>query len=106
MRDWLDLFEMSGPAAGPGVRAQLALADFEDRGPAYWAITVPTLVVGFADDQMIPAYLSRELAAAIPAAEYAEVADGGHFGYLERPDEVNALLVGFLGRAQDSTSAR
>ncbi|WP_433558155.1 alpha/beta fold hydrolase [Pseudonocardia xinjiangensis] len=97
VRDWLDLFEMSDPAAGPGVRAQLALAEFEDRGPAYRAISVPTLVVGFADDQMIPAHLSRELADAIPGAEYAEVADCGHFGYLERPDEVNALLVGFLG---------
>jgi pimeloyl-ACP methyl ester carboxylesterase len=57
---------------------------------------VPTLVVAFADDVMIPPPLSREVAAAIPGARYAEVPGAGHFGYLERPDEVNRLLLEFF----------
>ncbi len=96
VRDWLDVFALADPAHAPGLRAQQALADLPDRLAAYRAVAVPTLVVGFADDQMIPPYLGRELAATIPGAEYAEVTDCGHFGYLERPAEVNALLLDFL----------
>lgn len=95
-RDRLDLFEFSGSTIGPGVRAQLALNDFDDRLAAYAAITVPCLVVGFADDRVLPPQLAHEVADAIPGARYAEVADAGHFGYLERPNEVNRLLLEFF----------
>lgn len=59
-------------------------------------MSVPCLSVGFADDRMIPAYLGKELADAIPGARYVEIADAGHYGYLERPEAVNAELLGFL----------
>ena len=96
VRDWLDVFEFSGAAADPGVRAQLELADFPDRTEAYRAITVPTLVVGFADDQMIPPALSREVADVLERGRYVEVPGCGHYGYLERPAEVNELLLKFF----------
>ncbi|GAA2257437.1 alpha/beta fold hydrolase [Streptomyces amakusaensis] len=95
-RDWLEMFEISGSATGPGTRAQLDLSDFEDRRAAYRAITVPTLVIGFADDTTIPCYLSREVAEAIPAARYEEIPDTGHLGYLERPETVNRVMLDFL----------
>ncbi|MBW4719951.1 alpha/beta fold hydrolase [Saccharothrix obliqua] len=95
-RDWLDVFEFSGSAVGAGVRAQMDLNEFENRLDAYRAITAPCLVVGFADDRVLPPHLAREVADAIPGARYAEVADAGHYGFLERPDEVNRLLVDFL----------
>lgn len=95
VNDWLDLFEMSGSSVGPGVRAQLGIAD-TDRLAAYRGIAVPTLVVGFADDRVLPPVLAREVAAAIPGAEYVELEGCGHYGYLERPDAVNELLVRFL----------
>jgi pimeloyl-ACP methyl ester carboxylesterase len=53
-------------------------------------------VIGFADDRTLPPYLAREVADAIPGAHYAEAADAGHLGYLERPTEVNALVLEFL----------
>lgn len=97
LRDWLDIFEFSAGPPTEGQRAQLALSDqLADRSEAYRAIQVPTLVMGFADDVMIPAYLCRELTSVIPSARYTEVADTGHFGYLERPDEVNKLILEFL----------
>ncbi|MDT7790224.1 MAG: hypothetical protein QOF58_8643 [Pseudonocardiales bacterium] len=96
--DWLQLYEFGGSSIGPGDRAQLALNDFEPRLDAYRAITVRSLVIGFADDRVLPPRLSREVADAIPRARYAEVAGCGHIGYLERPDEVNRLLVEFIGR--------
>ncbi|MFI1018923.1 alpha/beta fold hydrolase [Streptomyces sp. NPDC020965] len=95
-QDWLEIFELSGSAIGAGARAQLDLADAVDRRSAYRAITVPTLVVGFADDATIPARLSREVADVIPGARYEEIPDTGHLGYLERPAEVNRVVLDFL----------
>jgi pimeloyl-ACP methyl ester carboxylesterase len=95
-RDWLQMYEFAGSSLSPGERAQLRLGDFTPRVEAYRRIAVRSLVVGFADDLVLPARLSREVAAAIPGARYVEVADCGHIGYLERPDEINRLLLEFL----------
>jgi pimeloyl-ACP methyl ester carboxylesterase len=95
-RDWLQMYGFAGSTLSAGERAQLALGDYEPRLEAYRAITVRSLVIGFADDIVLPPRLSREVADAIPGARYVEVADCGHIGYLERPDEVNRLLVEFI----------
>ncbi|WP_027501405.1 alpha/beta fold hydrolase [Rhodococcus sp. UNC363MFTsu5.1] len=96
-QEWLDIFEFSSAAkASPGVRAQLGMDRSRDRLADYARITVPSLIVGFADDRMTPAVFCREVAAAIPGARYEEIEGCGHFGYLERPDEVNRLLIDFL----------
>ncbi|MFI6171359.1 alpha/beta fold hydrolase [Nocardia sp. NPDC051052] len=95
-RDWLDLFEFTGGPVPPGIRAQRRMDHDFDRVQAYRAITVPCLAVGFADDRMIPPYLSREVAEVIPGARYQEVPDAGHFGYLERPETVNKILLDFF----------
>jgi len=93
--DWLDLFELAGSTITPGVRAQLGIID-DDRLDAYRDITVPCLVVAFADDRMLPPYLTREVASIVPSARYVELADCGHFGYLERPEPVNRHLIAFF----------
>jgi pimeloyl-ACP methyl ester carboxylesterase len=96
-RDWLQMYEFAGSSLSPGERAQLALSEYEPRLAAYRAIGVRSLVIGFADDLVLPPHLSREVADAIPGARYAEVSGCGHVGYLERPDEINRLLVEFIG---------
>jgi pimeloyl-ACP methyl ester carboxylesterase len=96
VQEWLDLFEFSGSGISAGVRAQLEVEDFPDRLAAYKWIRVPSLVIGFADDLMVPPYLAREVAEAIPGARYEEIDGCGHFGYLERPVAVNKLLVEFF----------
>ncbi|MCW4351904.1 alpha/beta hydrolase [Hoyosella sp. YIM 151337] len=95
-QDWLAIIEYSSGATSPGVRAQMGLADFPSRLGAYRAITVPVLAVGYLDDRLIPPHLAKEVADAIPGARYAEVADAGHYGALERPEEVNELIIDFL----------
>ncbi|MGW6931531.1 alpha/beta fold hydrolase [Lentzea sp. NPDC054927] len=97
-RDWLQMYEFAGSALSGGERAQLALSDYDHRLDAYRAISTRSLVIGFADDLVLPPRLSREVADAIPSARYVEVADCGHVGYLERPEEINRLLVEFIGR--------
>ncbi|MFF0493323.1 alpha/beta fold hydrolase [Nocardia sp. NPDC004068] len=95
-RDWLDLFEFTGGPVTPGIRAQRRMDHDFDRLQAYRGIKVPCLAVGFADDRMIPPYLAREVAEAIPDARYQEIPDAGHYGYLERPDAVNKVLLDFF----------
>lgn len=96
MRDWLDLFAVSPTPRTAGVRAQLALDGFSSRLAAYREIGVPSLVIGFGDDLMLPVHLNREVADAIPGADYRQIEGCGHYGYLERPDEVNAVMLNFL----------
>ncbi|GLZ34730.1 hydrolase [Lentzea sp. NBRC 105346] len=95
-RDWLELFELSGSKIGAGVRAQLDLGDIPSDLANYRKITAPCLVVGYADDRVLPPHLAREVADAIPGARYAEIPDAGHFGFLERPEEVNRVILEFL----------
>lgn len=98
-RDWLDVLEFSAGPMSSGERAQLAVSSaLGDRRTAYRDIRVPLLAIGFADDVMVPPYLAREVADAVPGARYVEVADAGHLGYLERPETVNKLLLEFLDR--------
>jgi pimeloyl-ACP methyl ester carboxylesterase len=95
--DWLDILELTAAPTTAGGRAELGVSSqLTDRREAYRAITVPTLVIAFADDVMVPAFLGREVAEAIPGARYAEVPETGHFGYLERPEEVNRLMLDFF----------
>ncbi|GAA0621455.1 alpha/beta hydrolase [Kribbella sandramycini] len=96
-RDWLDILAYSSGPMDAGRRGQLELsAQLENRLPAYGAIAKPLLVIGFADDRVIPTYLAREVADVVPGAQYVEIPDAGHFGYLEQPAKVNQVVIDFL----------
>ncbi|MFC6013108.1 alpha/beta fold hydrolase [Nocardia lasii] len=98
-QEWLDIFEFTTGKGTPGTRAQAGMDRSQDRREAYRGIRVPSLVVGFADDQMVPPRFGREVAEVIPRATYTEIERCGHYGYLERPDEVNRVLIEFLSAA-------
>ncbi|GHH42471.1 pimeloyl-ACP methyl ester carboxylesterase [Streptomyces umbrinus] len=95
VRDWIDLLEMS-PQKPPGIRSQLMLDMIPDRLAEYRSISTPTLVISFQDDIVTPPHLGREVADAIPSCGYQQIADCGHFGYLERPDAVNRAVIEFF----------
>lgn len=59
-------------------------------------IACPTLVIAGDNDYFIPASFSKKIAEAVPGAEYAEVVDGGHIPFIEKPDETVALVKSFL----------
>ncbi|MFJ6613403.1 alpha/beta fold hydrolase [Streptomyces sp. NPDC091289] len=92
--EWLDIFELAAltgeSAARPPRRS------VPNRLAELGRITTPLLVVGFADDVLAPAPLGREVARAVPGARYAELADTGHLGFLERPDAFHTVLLDFL----------
>lgn len=70
----------------------------EDRRPALRTVTAPCRVIGFGADLVTPPHLGAEVADAIPDCDYVEFPTCGHFGYLERPAEVNAAMIEFLGK--------
>lgn len=97
--DWIYTFSMWPTKLTPGVRAQYDVAPEQDRLPAYRSIATPVLVIGFADDLVMPPHLGAEVADAMPNGRYLEIADAGHLGFLERPHEVNSAILEFFGSA-------
>ncbi|EPH45768.1 alpha/beta fold hydrolase [Streptomyces aurantiacus] len=98
-KEWFDLMTLS-PIRGEGAARQyLATLSVEEWAGELGTISCPTLVVGFPADVVMPAPLGREVADAIEGARYEEVPGCGHFGFLERPAEVNTLLLDFLAKA-------
>jgi pimeloyl-ACP methyl ester carboxylesterase len=97
VRDWIDMFTMWPTKMTPGLQAQVDVAPAQNRLPAYRSIAAPVLVIGFADDIMLPPYLGREVADAIPNGRYLQIPDAGHLGFIERPDAVNAAALEFFG---------
>lgn len=60
------------------------------------SIRCPTLCVAGDNDYFIPASFTKKIAARIPGARYAEVKDGGHIPFIEKPKETAAIVVEFL----------
>ena len=69
-----------------------------DRSAEIGRLKMPVLVNGAEDDQIVPAYLQRDLAAAIPAAQLHMLATGNHFYPLTRTTEFVDVLGGWVGR--------
>ena len=81
-----------------GVAAALhGMAQRQDFTPLLPTIDCPTLlIVGREDAISSPAEMAR-MARAIPGARLVEIPAAGHMAPLERPAEVNAALLQFLG---------
>jgi pimeloyl-ACP methyl ester carboxylesterase len=64
-----------------------------DRSTEVGRIAVPQLIQGAEDDLIVPAFLQRELARALPRAETYFFQNGGHFFPITRTDEFVATLT-------------
>ena len=83
----------------PGrIGQHMADRDYDDRLGALAGIRVPSMVVAFENDMLTGASLCREVADAIPGCVFVEIPDCGHAGPLEKPDEVNRVLLEFFAR--------
>lgn len=83
-----------------GVVAGLkALRDRTDSTPDLANITVPTLVIAGAEDELIPPAVSRAMADAIPGAEFVTLPGCGHLSPVESPAAFAAAVREFLGRS-------
>ena len=55
-------------------------------------LDMPALVAWGTKDPYIPAHFARDYAAALPDAELLELADAGHWPWLDRPDVVDRVV--------------
>jgi pimeloyl-ACP methyl ester carboxylesterase len=68
----------------------------EAAGRRLGEITCPALVVWGTADPFLPARFATAYAKALPAAELLELADAGHWPWIDRPDLVDRV-AGFVG---------
>jgi len=67
-----------------------------DSTPLLAQVSVPTLVITGAEDEMIPVEESRKMAGAIRGAKLVVIPGAGHLANLEQPEAFNAALNEFL----------
>ena len=67
-----------------------------DSTPLLAQVSVPTLVITGAEDEMIPVEESRKMAGAITGAKLVIIPGAGHLANLEQPEAFNAALNEFL----------
>ncbi len=96
VRDWIEMFTMWPQNPTPGMRTQLSIAPQGSRLAAYQSVSTPTLVIGFADDIVLPSYLGREVAQALPNGRFVEIPGTGHLGFIEKPQVVNTAILNFF----------
>jgi len=95
-RDWIEMFTMWPTEMTPGARCQIDVGPKSNRLMAYQSISAKVLVIGFADDVVLPPHLGKEVAQAIPKGRYVQIANTGHLGFIERPDVVNTAALDFF----------
>jgi pimeloyl-ACP methyl ester carboxylesterase len=81
------------------VRWQRAIMLRADMRPFLPEISCPTLALVGDADKITPLPLAEEMAAGIRGAELVVVSACGHLSAAERPEEVNAALVGWMERS-------
>lgn len=67
-----------------------------DLGSEFARITAPTLVMTYADDRMVPPWMTAEVAGLISGSRPVILDEAGHWGYLEQPAAFNRILLDFL----------
>jgi pimeloyl-ACP methyl ester carboxylesterase len=79
-------------------RAAIKSLNESDSRPLLKTMSVPTLVIVGDEDVITPPSESEALAAGIPGAELALIAQAGHFPMLEQPAAFNQVLQRFIER--------
>jgi pimeloyl-ACP methyl ester carboxylesterase len=100
--------ETPKPSAVQAVEEAMAQVRLPGYGQACWLLAqgdlaaavrktaVPGLVLGSAQDKVVPAARAKDLAAQWPGARYREIAGVGHAGYVEDPQAYVAPIRAFI----------
>ena len=78
------------------VRQQTAIIGRPDSRPSLPAIDCPTLVLCGRSDALTPLEVNREIAAAIPGADFMAIENSGHLTPLENPNDTTSHLRAWL----------
>ena len=83
----------------PGIVGALhAMRERPDSTPLLEQIRVPVLVIAGDDDPIAPAEGMKEMARAIPGAQFVLIPESGHLSPVEQPQAVGAAINAFLGQ--------
>ena len=102
MRDHDDLVEriidwrLESDASERALAWQAAAVEAFDVHDRLEELRVPALVVHGTDDRVVPVENGRLLADGLPTVDYRELDGAPHLLFVERADEVNDALRGFL----------
>ncbi|WP_205698374.1 alpha/beta fold hydrolase [Conexibacter sp. SYSU D00693] len=84
------------PTATPVIMLQAQAIQSHDTSARLERITAPTLVVHGDEDRMLPVANGRLIASRIPGAQLEVLEGAGHMFWVERPEEVDALVRAHL----------
>ncbi|SDO69185.1 Pimeloyl-ACP methyl ester carboxylesterase [Nakamurella panacisegetis] len=101
LQAWRSMASTVGPDGF--LRQQAAAMDRSDARDVLPDITCPTFVIHGAQDRLIPMDAGQELADLVPTSTLRIIEDAGHFLFLERPDELTAMVEEFLGAVRFSS---
>jgi aminoacrylate hydrolase len=73
-----------------------AVLAFDGSAAVSQVAALPTLVLGATDDMIVPAFLQRDLAAALPGSELILLDGGGHFFPISRTPDFAACVSRWL----------
>ncbi len=79
-------------------KANLALCRETDFSGCLAGVSVPVLAVANRDDRLVPAEMTREMAAAIPGGEFILLEAGGHVPFFEYSELFDREVEGFLDK--------
>lgn len=87
------------------IGALQAMRDRDDSTDLLGEITVPTLIIHGADDQLIPLSEARMMHKAIPNSKLVVIPDAGHVPNLENPDAYNDAVIDFFEEVEASLNS-
>jgi 3-oxoadipate enol-lactonase len=84
---------------------QLSACSRHDTRDRLAGLTMPTHVIGGEFDVLVPVWKSREIASLIPGAKLTVLPEAPHALSLERAEEFNATVLGFIREAAATSAA-
>jgi pimeloyl-ACP methyl ester carboxylesterase len=94
------------PQSAEAFQRQVAAGGRHETRDRLEQISVPTHVIGAERDTLVPVWKSKEIAELIPGADYSEMPGAPHALNMERPDEFNEMVLGWLRANAGSSGPR
>jgi 3-oxoadipate enol-lactonase len=100
--NWLRDLILANPHPQPAeaFARQLDASSRHDATDRLASLSMPVHVIGAEHDILVPVWKSRELAEAIPGARLTVLEGAPHGAWIERAEEFNAAVLGFIAEAR------
>jgi 3-oxoadipate enol-lactonase len=92
------------PQSADAFARQLDASSRHDTSGRLGSLSVPTHVIGAEHDILIPVWKSRELSELIPDAQLTVIEACPHGANIERAEEFNRAVLGFLDQSRESSA--